>query len=244
MPTHDEFLREIQESENPTASLDRYADWLQTLGAAKQEEYIRQWAEYRADPGRKKELIKVERRLRDLRAELGDAWCDLVEGHTAVVDPGTAQAYGELLGRLDAFTVISQTSADQLDFAAEMWSKARATDEFLTAYYTQLFETKDFDLVELRDWQEKFRTRLEDWLEVCIGRRTAIYDPEYRRMRSSAADRDVLVDEMIRLVNAIAKPKSVSRVSAKILDEEKPIPRAFLFEGDEVTLALTLTVLD
>lgn len=242
--THDDYLRATEAADSSSESLLAYADWLQTTGEAKREEYVRQWVEFRADPGRKAEMLKVERRLRDLRERLGGAWCDQVEGLTAVVDSATAQSYGELLGRLDAFAVVSLASAEQLDFAAELWPAARATDAFLTAYYEQLFETKPVELVRLKDWPESFRRRLEDWLEVCLGRRRALRDSEYRRMRVAASDRDGLLDEFERLVRVIAEPKSVSRVSAEIVDDEKPIPRAFLFEGATVTLALTLTVVD
>lgn len=242
--THDDFLRAAEAADFSPASLLAYADWLQSNGDAKREEYVRQWVEYRADPGRKVEMIKTERRQRELRAALGDAWCDQVEGLTAVVDSATAQAYGELLGRLDAFAAVSLAHAEQLDFAAELWPKRRATDDFLTAYYVQLFETSPVEFVRLKNWPETFRRRLEDWLEVCLGRRRALRDVEYRRMRAANADRDGLLDEFERLVTAIAEPTGVSRVAAELVDDEKPVPRAFLFEGDRVTLALTLTVVD
>ena len=242
--THDDFLRAAEAAGSSRESLLAYADWLQAAGDARREEYVRQWVEYRADPGRKGVLLKVERRLRDLRDRLGDAWCDQVEGLTAAVDSATAQCYGELLGRLDAFAVTSLTSAEQLDFAAELWPAARATDYYLTAYYEQLFETRPVELVRLKDWRETFRRRLEGWLEVCLGRRRALRDGDYRRMRAAATDRDGLLDEFERLVEVIAEPKTVSRVAAEIVDGDKPIPRAFLFEGPRVTLALTLTVVD
>ena len=62
--------------------------------------------------------------------------------------------------------------------------------------------------------------------------------------RTRSADRDVLIGEFERLVSAITNPTTVSRAKAPIVDDEKPIPRAFLFEGPRVTLALTLAVLD
>ena len=241
--THDDYLRAAEVADSSRPSLLAYADFLQAAGDEAREEYVRQWAEYRADPGRKGELLKVERRLRDLRGQLGEAWCDRVEGLTAATDSATAQSYGELLGRLDAFATASMAHAEQLDFAAELWPAARATDTFLTAYYEQLFETTPVDLVRLKDWPESFRRRLEDWLEVCLGRSRMVRDSEYRRMRTAAGDRDGLLDEFERLVRVIAEPKTVSRVSAKPVDD-KPVPRAFLFEGPAVTLALTLTVVD
>ena len=243
--THDDYLRAAAAADYSPDSLLAYADWLQGQGEAGREEYVRQWVEYDADPGRKAAMLKVERRLRDLRGRLGDAWCDRVEGLTAAVDSATAQSYGELLGRLDAFAAASQTNAEQLDYAAELWPRRRATDEFLTSYYESLFETTPVDLVKLKDWRESFRRRLEDWLEVCLGRRRrALRDGNYRRMRAHAGDRDGLLDEMTRLAELVSRPESVSVAKAEILDDEKPIPRAFLFEGPEVTLALTLTVLD
>jgi len=241
--THDDYLRAAEVAGSSRESLLSYADFLQATGEAGREEYVRQWVEFRDDPGRKVELLKVERRLRDLRTRLGGAWCDRVEGLTAVTDTATAQSYGELLGRLDAFATASMAHAEQLDFAAELWPATRATDAFLTAYYEQLFETTPVDLVRLKDWPESFRRRLEDWLEVCLGRSRVVRDSEYRRMRTAAGDRDGLLDEFERLVRAIAEPKTVSRVTAKSVGD-KPVPRAFLFEGPAVTLALTLTVVD
>ena len=242
--THDDYLRAAEAADSSRESLLAYADFLQSIGDEAREEYVRQLAEHRADPGRKGELLKVERRLRDLRGQLGEAWCDRVEGLTAVTDSATAQSYGELLGRLDAFAAASLAHADQLDFAAELWPASRATDAFLTAYYEQLFETRPVDLVRLKDWPESFRRRLEDWLEVCLGRRRALRDSEYRRMRAASSDRDGLLGEFERLVQVIAQPTRVSRASAKVVDPDKPLPRAFLFEGPAVTLALTLTVVD
>jgi uncharacterized protein (TIGR02996 family) len=242
--THDDYLRAAEAADFAPETLLAYADWLQGQGDAGREEYVRQWVEYDADPGRKAAMLKVERRLKDLRKQLGDAWCDRVEGLTAVVDSFTAQCYGELLGRLDAFAAASQANAEQLDFAADLWPRRQATDEFLTAYYERLFEINPVDLVKLKDWKESFRRRLEDWLEVCLGRRRALRDGNYRRMRARNADRDGLLDELIRLAEVVARPQTVSVAKAEIIDEEKPIPRAFLFEGAEVTLALTLTVLD
>ena len=242
--THDDYLRAAEAAGSSRESLLAYADWLQSTGEAGREEYVRQWVESRDDPGRKVELVRVERRLRDLRTRLGEAWCDRVEGLTAVTDGATAQSYGELLGRLDAFATASLTNSEQLDFAAELWPAPRATDGFLAAYYEQLFETKPIDLVRLKDWPESFRRRLEDWLEVCLGRHRALRDAQYRRMRSAATDRDGLLDEFERLVRVIVEPTTVSRVSAAVVDGDKPVPRAFLFEGPAVTLALTLTVVD
>ena len=83
-----------------------------------------------------------------------------------------------------------------------------------------------------------------EWLTVCLGSRGDVYDGEYRRWRTRSADRDVLIGEFERLVSAITNPTTVSRAKAPIVDDEKPIPRAFLFEGPRVTLALTLAVLD
>ena len=242
--THDDYLRAAEAADSSRESLLTYADYLQAAGEAGREEYVRQWVEFRADPGRKVEMLKVERRLRDLRDRLGGAWCDRVEGLTAVTDAATAQSYGELLGRLDAFAAASLASSEQLDFAAELWPASRATDAFLAAYYEQLFETKPVDLVRLKDWPESFRRRLEEWLEVCLGRRRALRDVEFRRMRVAASDRDGLLAEFERLIRALVEPTTVSRVSAKSIDADRPVPRAFLFEGPTVTLALTLTVVD
>ena len=241
--THDDYLRAAEAADSSRVSLLAYADFLQAIGEAGREEYVRQWVEHRADPGRKVEMLKVERRLRDLRGQLGEAWCDRVEGLTAVTDGATSQSYGELLGRLDAFAAASLASAEQLDFAAELWPAPRATDAFLTAYYEQLFETRPVDLVRLKDWPESFRRRLDDWLGVCLGRRRTLRDSEYRRMRAASSDRDGLLGEFERLVRVIADPTRVSRASAKAVGD-KPVPRAFLFEGPAVTLALTLTVVD
>ncbi|MGL6074091.1 MAG: hypothetical protein ACRC8S_08020 [Fimbriiglobus sp.] len=242
MPTDDDFLREIAAQQaNPTVALDAYADWLQAQGHVKREEYVRTWTEDRNNPSKKTEMLKVEKRLKELRRELGDAWCDRVEGRIALLDTARSQAYGELLGRLDAFAAVSMTTSDQLDFAAELWPRDRATDEYLTAYYTKLFESKDFEIIQLRDWDEKFRIRLEDWLDVCLGTDQA---QDRRSRRGRISDRDVLLDEMVGLIEVIASPKTVSRISATINDPTRPVPRAFLFEGNEVTLALTLTVVD
>lgn len=239
MSSHDEHLRAVQAAgPNVPAALDDYADFLQSLGEVTREEYVRLTAEYRRDPGRKIEMIKAERRLKDLRDELGDAWCDLVEGHTAAIDLSVLQSYGELLGRLDAFTTVSQSTADQLDFAAELWPVAKANDDFLTAYYEAVFDTKPIELVRLKDWQEHFRKRLGDWLTVCIDFRSR------GERRSRGVDKDMLLSEFIRLIKAIAAPTSVCRISAPIVHEEKPVPRAYLFEGPHTVLSLTLTVLD
>jgi len=238
--SHDDHLRAIAEAgASPLPAFDAYADWLEQIGEATREEYVRLTAEHRRDPGRKIELIKNERRLKDLRNRLGDAWCDLVEGHTAAIELSVSQSYGELLGRLDAFTTVSQSTADQLDFAAELWPKSKATDEFLSAYYEAVFETKPVELIRLKDWEEHFRKRLGDWLMVCIDFRG---DRDARRSRG--VDKDVLLGEFIRLMKAIAAPTTVSRVSAPVASGEKPIPRAYLFEGPYVVLSLTLTVLD
>ena len=242
--THDDHLRAVQAATDPTDALQGYADWLQELGDRDREEYVRQWAIYRKDPGRKAEQLRVERRLRDLRDTLGDVWADLLEGHTAAIDLATSQAFGELTGRLDSFTVISRASPDQLDFAVEIWPTTRVNDDFLAAYFETLFDAKPLKLIRLKDWQETFRFRMGEWLTVCLGSRGDLYDGEYRRWRTRSADRDVLIGEFERLVSAITNPTTVSRAKAPIVDDEKPIPRAFLFEGPHVTLALTLAVLD
>jgi len=242
MAGDDEHLRLIQATATTAdvlQALDRYADFLQTLKDERREEFVRLTVEHRRDPGRKMELIKAERRIKDLRDELGDAWCDLVEGHTGAIELSVMQSYGELLGRLDAFTTVSQSTADQLDFAAELWPTTKATDDFLTSYYEAVFETKPIELVRLKEWEEHFRKRLGDWLMVCIDFRGGRAE-----RRSRGVDKDVLLAEFIRLVKAIAAPTSVCRISAPIVDDEKPIPRAYLFEGPKAVLSLTLTVLD
>ena len=243
MPKHDDaLLGTIQSSATDAEALealDAYADSLQAVGEAKREEFVRLTAEHRRDPGRKIELIKSERRLKELRDELGDAWCDLVVGHTAAVEFSVLQSYGELLGRLDAFTTVSQATADQLDFAAELWWTRKVTDDFLTNYYRAVFDSEPIELVKLKDWEEHFRKRLGDWLMVCIDFRGG-----RDGRRSRGVDKDLLLTEFIRLVKGIAAPTSVCRVAAPILNDEKPIPRAYLFEGPHAVLSLTLTVLD